>query len=138
MKQFFTAVGIAGAALVVLWTETFAQAGTFTVQNDTEQFVRAICQPSAGGTKPAYLVSPGQTRSGISCPPSNNNIQVSLRDDNDNPYWENFSHNCDNVMKITVEEDVQETVTIDGSVTTSGEDETVTIEHEYGFTDSCV
>ena len=128
------ALGIVGAGYVALSKSTFAQDKTFTVQNDTGQFVQAICLPPG----PPWVVraDPDSMQSGIICAPSNR-IQVRLHDDDNNPYWEDFSHDCANVKKITVEEDVEETFTIPGSVTTTGEDVTTTITHEFGFSGSC-
>ena len=133
MKRSAVAMGIAGVAFVVLSMQAFAQQGSlsFTVQNDTAQWVEASCWG-----RPVHVVQPDTTRSGILCDPNFNRFQVTLNHQG-TVYGETFSHACEDVMKITVEEDVEETVTLPGSVTKTGEDVTVTVTHAFGFTDSC-
>ena len=65
-----------------------------------------------------------------------NRIHVSLTSD-DITYGETFDHDCADVKKITVEEDAEDSYTIDGSLTTTGEDVTVTTTLEFAFTDYC-
>ena len=139
MRLTAIVMGIAGATLFVSSTQTFAsqetQQETFTVQNDTTQWVRTHCF----GSGPAFVVQPDQTKSGISCANSgdSNRIHVSLTSDGIT-YGETFDHDCADVKKITVEEDVEgDPYTIDGSLTTTGEDVTVTPILEFAFTDSC-